>query len=70
MDTYRDLLLLNDLCKSAAGAVDDRRRLVTYLPDPDFWRGRSVSATGHTAVAGGWLAFWLGAWAPRSPAIA
>ncbi len=29
------------------------------LPDPDFWRGRSVFLTGHTGFIGGWLAFWL-----------
>jgi CDP-glucose 4,6-dehydratase len=29
------------------------------LPDPEFWRDRSVFVTGHTGFVGGWVAFWL-----------
>lgn len=29
------------------------------LPQPEFWRGRSVFLTGHTGFVGGWVAFWL-----------
>ena len=34
--------------------------MADHLPDPEFWRGRSVFLTGHTGFKGGWLAHWLG----------
>lgn len=32
---------------------------LTFLPDPQFWRGKRVLLTGHTGFKGSWLALWL-----------
>jgi CDP-glucose 4,6-dehydratase len=33
--------------------------MLVTMPDPAFWRGRSVLLTGHTGFKGSWLLAWL-----------